>query len=366
MKPPELLAPYRTFAEKHELEILPGEVLDHYLAHGWYRMGQSIFTTHFLSYEQDVFSAIWIRLELPGYRFRKSLRKLLRKNREQYTVDIHPANITAECERLFRKYKKNFPGRLSPSLEYFLLDDYEEDVFNTWQVSVRRNGKLCAASFFDLGKESAESIVGIYDPDYKEDSLGFFTMVLEMEFCQKMGLRFFYPGYVVPGNPRFDYKLRIGKPAEITYYDLSTLDWQTYTDFSPDHSPLAVMKRSLQALAHRLRASGLDCSVLFNPIFEINLIPFIDMHPEETYLDYPILLYLSNTQQKNQIQVVVFDPRNASFKLMNCMVSLHLWFHFHQFLEDNFDKSKYLLLPLAIRSVSLETTREEKVLQFLQ
>ena len=60
------------FAEKHYPELLLPEELDAYLARGWYRMGQSIFTTHFLCFGEQFYSAVWVRLQLNDHSFSKS------------------------------------------------------------------------------------------------------------------------------------------------------------------------------------------------------------------------------------------------------------------------------------------------------
>ena len=43
--------------------LLPEE-LDKYLASGWFRMRQTIFTTNFLHFNQQFYSAIWLRVAL--------------------------------------------------------------------------------------------------------------------------------------------------------------------------------------------------------------------------------------------------------------------------------------------------------------
>ena len=41
----------------------------------------------------------------------------------------------------------------------------------------------------------------------KKYSLGFYTMLLEIDFGIKSGAEYYYPGYVVPNYFKFDYKL---------------------------------------------------------------------------------------------------------------------------------------------------------------
>ena len=52
--------------------------------------------------------------------------------------------------------------------------------------------------------------MNFYHPDYKKYSLGKYLMLLKINHAKAMGKEWYYPGYIVPGNRRFDYKLFIG------------------------------------------------------------------------------------------------------------------------------------------------------------
>ncbi|HFB99628.1 MAG TPA: hypothetical protein ENJ53_02375, partial [Phaeodactylibacter sp.] len=193
---------------------LHGEVLDDYLFHGWFRSGQYIYTSKILNFEGLLYSPIRIRLPLRGYHFRKSLRKVWKKNQRFQTI-YRKATITSEKEILYQKYKSRLDGYVSPSIKSSLLDNHETSIYDTQEVAIYDEGKLIGFSFFDLGKKSMASIMGIFDPKYSRYSLGFYTMLAEIEYGKKNGFHYYYPGYVIPYYPKFDYKLRIG---EVEFY----------------------------------------------------------------------------------------------------------------------------------------------------
>lgn len=56
-------------------QILPEE-LDHLLAQGWYRMGQSLFTTDYVLFDERIYPAIWLRNDLNQYREGKNYPKI--------------------------------------------------------------------------------------------------------------------------------------------------------------------------------------------------------------------------------------------------------------------------------------------------
>ncbi|MCB9293516.1 MAG: hypothetical protein H6559_10385 [Lewinellaceae bacterium] len=230
-------------------------------------MGQTIFTTHFLCFYRAFYSAaVWIRLPLQGYEFRKSLRKAFSPQPAAFPRQGKvPASLNPEKEQLYRRYKASFPGILAPSLKDSLLDGEDLNIYNTYEVAVYDGSELVVLSFFDLGKNSAASIMGIYDPDYNRHSLGFFTMLMEIDFCMQRGMEFFYPGYVVPGYSRFDYKLRIGRAEDIEYFDLRTQGWQPYSGTRAFGCPLKKMENRLDDMQQFLIRNNFWSQKLYYP-----------------------------------------------------------------------------------------------------
>ncbi len=300
------------FANKHHPEILYPDELDAYLAKGWYRMGQTIFTTHFLFFDNDVYSAIWVRLPLADYQFRKSLRKLVQRNLNNFDVKIRQGFISREKEDLFQKYRNAFNGRLAPNLKDYLLDGEDYNIYNTFEVAIYDGGQLIAFSFFDIGSESAASILGVYDPDYSKQSLGFFTMLMEISHCLEKGMDFYYPGYVVPGYYRFDYKLRIG---EVDYYDARTNAWSPFTQLTTEKIPVNYAKLRLQALKELLEEAGISSRLLIYPFFEANLFNFW----QAQYFDFPFLLKIDLNTNSYYRLIVSYDIKNDGYHLLKCI-----------------------------------------------
>ena len=347
------------FAEKHYPEGMIPEELDAYLARGWYRMGQTIFTTHFLCFGRAFYSAIWIRLPLRGYQFRKSLRKALRRNEKRFQTRIGPASLNQEKELLYRRYKASFPGILAPSLKDSLMDGEEFNIYNTYEVAVYDQEELVALSFFDLGKNSAASIMGIYDPSYSQYSLGFYTMLMEVEYSMQRGLLFFYPGYVVPGYNRFDYKLRIGKPEDIQYYDLRTTSWLPYPTLTPQEVPLRKMEIRLKEMQQFLIENNLWSQQLYYPLFEANLFGFWNA----PYFDYPAFLLCSPRMNANNYLMTVSDPREDNYQLLRCSLFDDLQFYFNEAYTDSFDRNKHFLELVVIEEVLASSPRPMEILQ---
>jgi len=206
----------------HRPPSLYGAKLDAYLVKGWFRSGQYIYTVATLNIDGALYFPIRIRLPLTGYEFRKSLRKVWNKNKCFKTV-IGKAFITPEKEALYQKFLVRFDTYISPTLKDSLQEGGETTIYNTFEAAIYEGDKLIAVSFFDLGKNTMASIMGVFDPAYSKYGLGFYTMLVEIAYGKEKGYTYYYPGYVIPGYPKFDYKLRIG---QVESYDQFNDFWE--------------------------------------------------------------------------------------------------------------------------------------------
>jgi arginine-tRNA-protein transferase len=324
------------FAEKHYPDYIPPEELDRYLERGWYRMGQTIFTTHFLCFQERLYSAIWVRLHLPSHQLRKSQRKMMRRNGARFRIVYQEESvITPAKEALFHRYRKTFKGYLGNSLQESLYDSEEQNIYDTREVQIYDGDQLVGLSFFDLGRESAASITGIYDPNYRDYSLGYYSMLLEMAYCQQQGLKYYYPGYVVPGFDRFDYKLRIG-PVE--YYALDQQRWLPYEHLNAEDIPIQLMHQRLLDLSEQLQFMKVEHSIYRYPLFEAGLFGFWDA----PYLEYPWLLQVQDTGS-HYLYFAVYNVRNHHYELLRCTPFDDLNFYFSESYTRTFNPKEFFM-----------------------
>jgi arginyl-tRNA--protein-N-Asp/Glu arginylyltransferase len=347
------------FAEKHYPDHIPPEELDRYLERGWYRMGQTIFTTHFLCFQERLYSAIWVRLHLPTHQFRKSQRKIIRRNGERFRIVYQDqSEITPEKETLFRRYRKAFKGYLGNSLQESLYDSEEHNIYHTHEVQIYDGDQLVGLSFFDLGHESAASITGIYDPDYRDFSLGYYSMLLEMAYCQEHGLTYYYPGYVVPDFERFDYKLRIGT---VEYLTLDQQSWLPYEELATEDIPINLMHQSLLDLSKKLDRREVPHKLYRYPLFEAGLFGFWDA----PYLEYPWLLQLLDTGS-HYLYFAVFNVRNHHYELLRCTPFDDLNFYFSESYTRTFNPEEFFMRLSVVDGLLYSVEQADEFAQHLQ
>lgn len=208
---------------------IPGAVLDHYLGQGYYRMHQDLFTCRFLPHPTTLHTVHWLRLQVPQLHYGPKQRHLLRRNGARFAVAVRPFQLTDEYEELYLRYYLdaiNFDT--APSLEALLLDGASHSVFNSWVVEVRDGERLVAAGVFDRGTRTIAGIVNFYDPAYRQYSLGKYLLLQKAEFARQQQLDYYYPGYLVHGYPKFDYKL-FADEAATEVYDCLTGEWHPFS-----------------------------------------------------------------------------------------------------------------------------------------
>jgi arginine-tRNA-protein transferase len=327
-------------------KIYPSEItrqeLDRYLDMGWYRMGQGIFTCHFLSFGEHIYSALWLRLDLTDFSFKKSQRRLFRKN-SHFKVKIRPAQINRKKEDLYQKYRwHSFKGNISISLRDSLLDGKRYNIYDTLECCLYDGDKLIAVSFFDRGEEALASIMGMYDPDYQEFSLGYFTMLMEIQYGLANNYKYYYPGYIVPGYPRFDYKARIG---DVDYLQIVSDEWLPFQEAEISDYPLQHMAKRLEALQKELKRYGISSRIYFYPLYETHIFSFWEID----YLKYPVFLWCDTPNGSSEYLLVVYDLSKQTFLLIQCELLGKLPVFLEELFEDRNGEQPTFLETLVVK-----------------
>ena len=230
-------------------ELLAPRQLDRLLGRGWFRSGPLLYRTPILPIDHQLRQLVHVRLRLDAP-LTKSRRRLLKRNRERFRVEIRRARLCNDRRRLYRRMHSRFLGFVMRDLDGLGIT---EPPFDTQEVAVFDGDKLVAAAWFDLGERATAGLIGMHDPAYAKFGLGIYTMLEEMEHARQHGSRWYYPGYVVPGVSAFDYKLTVA-PAQFLRPDGR---WRALAR-PPSETPIADRAHDeMAALESALRAEGL-------------------------------------------------------------------------------------------------------------
>ena len=300
------------FTEIHYPQEIFPEELDHYLAKGWFRMGQTIFTCRLITFSDVLYTTVWLRLQLDGFQFSKSQRKLIRKNRKNFRVVSRKAIFDKEKEALYKIHRERFSGNVAKTLRVSLFGDTTFNIYDTYEIAIYDEDQLVGCSFFDRGEKTLASIMGMFHPDYSKYSLGYYTMLEEISYGQRKSYSEYYPGYVVPGYEKFDYKLRVG---DTDYYDEGSNSWLPYKGL--DHKTLLSnqLYYQLATIQVELKAKGIPHQLWLYPLFDKDLYGY----PNEQFLRTPIFLSCFPKSIKKGMLVVMYDHFEKLYHLIYAM-----------------------------------------------
>ncbi len=207
---------------------LTGEALDAFLTLGWFRMHQTVFTTSHLS--SDGYPRVhWLRMPLAEIKDRRSHRRIRNINRSFKIVIEDFRSPDAGYEELYARYHQSITFEAVETIHKYLFDDppAADNIFQTKCISIYDQEKLIAVGYFDVGNDSAAAILNFFDPAYKQYSLGKYLMLIAIDSLKVRGYKFYYPGYLIAGKPKMDYKLFLGKEAT-QFYNPETKMWEAY------------------------------------------------------------------------------------------------------------------------------------------
>ncbi len=206
-----------------------GANLDEYLANGWYRLGQYLFTTNILEYPNEVYNVFWLRYPVNDFVLNSKQKSLLRKV-NNFKINVQKLKINEEVEAFYTLYKNSLDFEISPSLKDLLglnLPHIKQDAFNSFAVTIKDGNKLIALGVLDLGQNATSGIINIIHPNYAKYSLGKALMLIKLSVTAQNKLQYFYPGYIGKEYTKFDYKLFLGKTiAQI--WDVDLQKWVPY------------------------------------------------------------------------------------------------------------------------------------------
>jgi len=216
---------------------LPPEVFDLYLAMGWYRMRQYLFTCSHLFDFNDAMELSglrrvwWMRFAIQHIHDDAAHRKMRKKNghfRYQFSV---LDQLTDDDRYLYRIYRNHIDFDTYDHLEDALWgQDNSNIIFQSWVLRIYDGEKLIALGVFDKGEYAASSQIHCYDPAYARHSLGKYLMLLTIDHLKRAGYHWYYPGYVFAGNPKMDYKLFLGKQYG-EYFNPETEEWLGFDEY---------------------------------------------------------------------------------------------------------------------------------------
>ena len=202
------------------------------LSRGWRRFGRTLF--------RPACSACAacqsLRVAIPEFAPSKSQRRVIAKSPQlnDLTVIIQKPSLSTEHLSLYNRYhldmhhRRQWPFREINRDHYF--DSFVDGHFTfAREYQYRFQGKLIGLGLVDVTKSVMSSIYFFHDPDWRDTSLGTYSVMREIEDGRAHDRQWLYMGYYIRDCGSMNYKNRY-KPHQLlqSYVsDQETPNWMT-------------------------------------------------------------------------------------------------------------------------------------------
>jgi leucyl-tRNA---protein transferase len=186
----------------------PPELYHDFMNHGFRRSGVLFYRTACPNCSE----CRPIRVLAGEYKPNKAHRRILKKNQD-IAIKIAAPKLSKEKSRLYSDYMARQHSPVDDGASSLRNTLYKSSV-RTLEFEYRLNGRLVAVGIVDLCSRSLSTVYAFYDPDCASRSLGTFSAIREILFCQEHGIPYYYLGFLVAACPSMSYKSRF-KPHEV-------------------------------------------------------------------------------------------------------------------------------------------------------
>ena len=173
---------------------------------GWRRFGE-YYSRPFC---QSCTQCLSLRIDVENFRFSKSVRRTINKNKKTSIV-LQKPSVSIHHMRLYEKYHKFMEGKkgwkyhpISPAI-YSELYVQGHGSFGK-EVLYFVDFKLVGVDLIDICEDGISSIYFYYDPDYSHLSLGRYSIYQQIIMAKKYNLKWIYLGYYVEKSNSLNYK----------------------------------------------------------------------------------------------------------------------------------------------------------------
>ena len=201
--------PHKAIYSQALFDIMPDFIMGAYLAAGYRRNGNIIYTMHC----KDCKECVPIRINPPEFKANRNQKRVWQKNRD-IEVTINPLTCSQENLVLLEKFLAGrYPGRDSSALDHY-TGFFINHITTSVEFSYRVGSRLVGVAIVDLSPSWLNAVFFYFDPADAERSPGTFNILYLIEFCRQKKIEFVYLGYWIKNVNSMKYKANF-KPHSI-------------------------------------------------------------------------------------------------------------------------------------------------------
>lgn len=177
---------------------------------------------------------ITIRQLVAEFSFSKNMKRNLKNNIDTIVRIRRPALDNSRLQ-LYMRYHKKMNVKKKWAINEIDRNKYVDsfivgsNIFG-YEMTFYRDYKLIGVSYFDIVEHAMSAIYFFYDHDYEKLSLGNLNILMLLQLCKKLKLKYFYPGYWIENHKSMGYKYRF-RPFEALINNADIFDatkWKRY------------------------------------------------------------------------------------------------------------------------------------------
>lgn len=155
-----------------------------------------------------------IRIPIEKYQFARRHKKLLNKNKD-FTVEVKNS-IEPDFYLLYSRYISavHRDSTMYPPNKDQFYQFVSSSIIDQGYLCVYDGDKLISVAVTDKFKTSLSAVYTFYDPDYRDRSLGIFSIISQIKYAQENQYLYLYLGYQINQCNKMNYKSQF-KPHEL-------------------------------------------------------------------------------------------------------------------------------------------------------
>jgi arginine-tRNA-protein transferase len=179
---------------------------DERLADGLRRTGEFVYKTKCPTCD----ACQPVRIDCSQFEFSKNQKRILSRNNGQLDIRIGPLMADNQRVALFNKHRRQ--RGLAKRDHDIDLEEYiwgfVRSCFDSFELTYWIQDRLVCLAVCDRGKQSVSAVYTFFDPDLSKESLGTYSILKQIEYCQDRSPKYLYLGYYVQNSPHMAYKER--------------------------------------------------------------------------------------------------------------------------------------------------------------
>ncbi len=196
-------------SEAYWVDQLDGPMYQKLLGRGFRRSGNIVYRPRCRGCRE----CRQLRVPVAEFYPSRSQRRVWRRNAD-LRVEWNPPSPTDEKYELFRRYLDHqHDGSMSRDYDSF-VEFLVDTPMKTYEYNYRLDGRLVGVSIGDRLPTGLSSVYMYFDPEFRDRSLGTFSILWEIDYCRREALAYYYLGFYVAGSETMSYKAHFA-PHEI-------------------------------------------------------------------------------------------------------------------------------------------------------